>query len=669
MGDTAIILKPGLNTDATPLLAGEVGIWSESNLIRFQGGLPQKVDGWNKFCPSPVVGQARKMHIWADLVARKWIAVGTNERLQIVYGGVIYDITPVRATHNVAVDFSTVDTTVEVTIVDVGHGGAVGDWVNIVTAVSVGGIVLQGFYKITSVIDADTYTVDAASAATATVNNGGAVALYDTTNADTHVDTTLADHGYIVGQVYTNHVSTTVGGITINGTYSITAVADADHFTFNTSTSAGSTTSGSENGGNVRLQYILASGLAYATPASGWGVGDFGAGDWGLSNNSGATITPPRMWFLDNYGQDLIANYTGGPLYSWSPAAVTTPAALVSGAPTQITAAYVANPAQQVMAFGVETGGVFDPMLIRWSEAGDITDWVASVTNQAGSFRLSNGSKIVDAMMSPLQVLVWTDDALWSGQYQGLPYVWVFTLVSVGCGLVSDNAMGQIGDRTIWLSNKGFFELAGRGAKLLSCPIWDKIFADINMEQVEIVHCAEDNRYSLMTWYYPSKNSDEIDSFVTYKSDENLWWFGRLPRLTWSSSNLFGDPIGIDASGFLMQHGAIDADGAMMGEFIRSGYFDLGEGEDFIFVERLLPDINWAGSTASTPSVQITVYMREYEGDTPTVFGPYTVTPTSKVCIVRGRNREAAIEIGASGIGAAWRLGKIRHNGRPDGRR
>lgn len=674
-----VALRPGVNADFTPTL--NEGGWSVANLIRFKDGQAQKRGGWQRLSQQTFVGSVRGLHAWADLAGNPYLVGGSEQRLGVFTNGNIVDITPIRATHNVAVNFSTVINTPTVTTVDAGHGAAIGDWVDIVAVVSVGGLLLQGFYQVASVVDNNTYTITATSNATGTVNNGGAVPLFNTTMGSPNVSVTLNNHGLAANQLFNVTISTTVGGIVMVGTFVVQSVTNANVFVIAPGPNAGATTSGSENAGNAQFQYLVPTGFASATFASGYGVGIYGSGLYGTG--SGVVLKPLRQWFLDNFGQNAIGNYSGSTLYQWVPPATTfagtmiatNPASAVTNAPAAMTASFVSNPQQMVIALGAETSGTTDPNLVRWCDAGGITIWTASATNQAGSFRIPTGSRIIGGLVGPNQNLIWTDLDLWSMQYVGLPFVWSFNKIANECGLIGARAMGILAQQVLWMGVDNFFVAGSGGVNVVPCPVWDFVFKNINPQQTDKIHCAVNSLFQEVEWYFPSASgSGEIDSYVKYNALEKTWDTGSLPRLSWIDENVLGQPIGIDPTGLMFQHdipGVYDADGLPMLESIQTGYFDLGDGEAFVFVERLIPDFTMTGPA---PQLQITAYFLEYPNDAnsgvgPITAGPYTITNKSQIIIVRTRSRQAALKIQGIGLGTFWRLGAIRHNGQADGRR
>lgn len=667
-----IVIRPGVNTQWSPTL--NEGGFSTSQLIRFKDGLPQKMGGWENLNVGTMIGVGRGSHSWADLLGNPYMAIGSEQRLMAIQQGELIDITPVRATANITPDFSTTNTDTEVTVGDVGHGAEAGDWINIIVPVSVGGIVLLGYYQITSVIDPDNYTIEATTAATATVSNGGAVPEFDTTMGSATVTVTLEDHGYSVDGQFEIQVSTSVGGLTLSGTYNVDTVVDADSFEIDGGSAAGSTANAFENSGNARISYLIPTGYASATPITGYGIGEYGAGPYGMGGG-GTVIAPLRQWFMDNWGENWVGNYTNGPIFEWVPLSGD-PAAQISGAPTINTAMFVSMPQQIMVALGAETGGTQDPNLIRWSDVADNTVWTASSTNQAGSYRIPTGSKIIGGILIDNQALIWTDVDVWTMQYVGPPFIFGFNKVGAGSNeLLAGRAVANLGSATYWASPHGFFTSMGGNIQVLPCTVWDKIFYNLNTAQVDKCHMATNDLFKEITFWYPSATGDgEVDSYAKFNVLDNVWDYGSqvvntnisIARTTWQDVSVMGNPIGVDPSGNIFQHETgYDAAGLPMMESITSGYFDIGEGDEYVFIERMIPDFVWFGSNQQ---VNIYVTVTDYPGATAVTHGPFLVTPTTQYFLVRARGRQASITIAGVGTGCLWRLGACRYLAAPSGR-
>lgn len=666
MGLQRIVPTPGVNIQYTKTLAE--GTWAASSRIRFKDKLAQKLGGWERLLSEPLIGTARGSHAWADLSGNPYYAAGTEQRLQVYQSGALYDITPVDHTEDPAVDFSTTSGDSVVTIVDPGSDTSVGNWINIIVPVSVGGLILEGYYLVTAVNSSTEYEIDAGADATATVANGGAVPEFTTTNTLADVTVTFADHGLVAGEAFNIPVSTTVGGLTLSGVYYVDSVTDADNFVILDDQTATSDASAFENSGNTRIAYLLASGSATATPLSGFGIGPFGAGPFGLSSGSSG-YTTIRQWFLDNWGENLIGNPTNGTLYEWVPPDNTTPAQPVLNAPTMMTASFVSMPAQIMVSLGAETGGQQDPNLIRWSDAGDNTVWTASATNQAGSFRIPTGSRIVGGMVVGQQAIIWTDIDAWAMQYVGTPFIFSFTKIAPDCGLLAGHAAEVQGDAVAWVSSQGFYVYRGGGVQQMVCTVWDKFFNNYNTVQRDKIHFGSNHLFNEMFCFYPTAGSDEIDAYVKVNMAEAVWDYGPMARTTWVDQSVFPYPFAVDTSSLIQQHElGTDDDGLPMNESIESAYFDIAEGDFFVFVERMLPDFVWQGEN---PTVDLYVNTIEYPGeyDTPATYGPYVLTPTTNYIIIRGRGRQAAIRIVGTGIGTFWRYGALRFTVQPAGKR
>lgn len=676
MGMKKIVLRPGVNTELSPTL-NEGGV-SGSNLIRYRGGLPEKIGGWGRLSNTNVIGTVRSMHAWADLSGLTYLAYGSDKRLQVLSGGTVFDLTPLRRTINVANILSTVISTPNVTVADPSHGAAIGDSIIVVIPVAIGGLVIFGNYTVATVPDANHYTFVAASNATATVNLAGTLPGFSTVNTLNVVTVNLPAHGLSIGNIFTIQVSVTVGGLTLVGQFLVNTIVDANNFTIQASSVATSTAGPVlENSGNVEIQYLLTSGYASDTAVIGWGGGTWGAGTWGMSGGSTFTV-PLRNWSLDNFGQNLVAVPTNGALYQWVPPAATgNVATVVTQAPSVNWGLFVAMPQEQVVLFGSSVAGVQDPLLIAWCDAGIITVWTATAANQAGTFRLSRGSKIVGGLQMPHTALIWTDIDLWSMTYIQPPFIYDFEIVASGCGLVAKGAAAILGDAIFWMSQKSFFVLDGGGVRPLKCDVWDAIFKNLTTTQLSKIICAPNSNFNEVSWFYPSLTGNgEIDSYVKYNTLDKVWDYGSLIRTAWIDQSVLGSPIGVDGpNGLLQQHEtAVDADGQpMTGVEITTGYSDLEDGSDYVFIDKLIPDFVWTGSAnTAARSVTLTVYGLDYPGDLDGglqgIYGPFTMNSQTQYITLRARFRQIAFKIQCDGLGTFWRLGAMRYRGAPDGR-
>lgn len=686
---TSLKASPGINVEQTPLL-NSAG-WSYSQAIRWRDGLPEKIGGWTALNMTPLVGICTGMHAWADLDSVPYIACGTDQRLQLFDGGVIVDITPIRRTVNITPAFSTGINSDIINIKDVTNGAAIGDWVDIPIPVSVGGLIVQGFYRVVSIVDADNYTVIASSDATGNVTDGGAVPVFDTTMSSPNVQVTLDNHGQIVGDSFGVQASTTVGGLTIAvGVYPVVAPVTTNTFVIQPGGSASSSATVAENSAHVRLEYLIPSGPSDAEYASGYGAGDYGAGDYGGSANGGPLI-PLRQWFLDNFGEDLIANYTGSPLYLWVPPVGTDNVAIVidtnnypdaQDPPKQVVFSFVAAPQQMVIAGGCNTPGTsdFDPNLLRWSDQSDFTDWTALATNQAGSYRIPSGSRLVGGISAPNFTVIWTDVDMWLMNYLGgsglAELVWGFNKVAGSNGLLSARACAVYRNIVFYASSNGVYLFNGNQVTLVPCPVWDKFWKNLNRLQVDKVNMEVNSYFQELSIAFPSAGGDgTVDSRITYNIRENIWAYDDPPTLTartaWVDENVYGSPAGTDLSGYIQQQdseGVYDANGVALPASVRTGWFSIQEGSLLGMLERLEADLIVTGGNQT---IQVTVFAQDYATGPVRTYGPYTwvVGQGPPWSIVRARGRFMSIQIASVDVGVFWRLGDLRFRVQPAGRR
>lgn len=663
--------RPGINTEATAL-SNEQG-WSLSQLVRFFQGYLQKYGGWLRLSDVAVFGTARNLLSWEDANANPYLIIGTEQALELYFAGVIYNITPVESTSTVTPNFTTVSASNVVTVTDTGNPGAVGNYIYILNSIAVGGLVLQGSYVITNVIDGDNYEIETAVAATVSDTNTGVAAEFDTTMSSATTLVTLPDHGLIVGATFIVHVSTDVGGVTLFGAYSVLATPTTDTFTITTSVAV-STANGFENGGDVTLQYLLPSGLVSSQGISGlYGAGVYGAGVYG--SGAAEAFVAARIWTFGYWGTDVVASPANGGLYTWiSENGLTdNPATLIATAPLNINAGvFTAMPQQQIIALGASDGGGsdLDQMLVRWSDIADNTSWTATAINQAGSFRIPRGARIVGGFQGPQAGLIWTDVGLWLMQYIGFPLVYGFTEIAQGCGLIGPNAKGVLAGKVYWMSYNGFFVYDGNSIQPIPCPIWDEIFQNLNQFQtIKVIGCPN-SFFNEMSWCYPSlSGSGENDSRVTLNTTDGTWTFdppGAIIRTAWLDQSTVLNPIGIDENGIIQQHeNGNDADGQPMVSYAQTGFMKLGAGEDYTFLERIIPDAILENNAA----LRFTFYFQNYPNGGIRTIGPLNYTQASKWLIIRGRGRLVSMKIGSSDLGSFWRYGQTLGFGQSAGRR
>lgn len=680
-------LLPGVDQNKTPAL-NEAAI-SNSQLIRFipdrtLGGLVQKLGGWTKFFPDTIGSIVRCLWAWEDTNSNSYLAVGAEgiaagggQALEVINSGVETDITPQKVTSDVAVDFSTTSGSSTVTIIDANFTVDRYDVVDIQTQVSVGGLVLFGQYQVTP-IGSTSYSIEARdklgdpALATSTVSSGGAVPQYDTTNGSNTVDVTLADHGYVAGDTFTALVATSVGGITVYGNYIVTDVASSSVFSIAVSSQASSTATADENAGDAHFVYL--NGVGPLASGTGYGVGGYGVGGYGSGSAPDPDLGTPINavdWTLDNWGEILIACPYGGPIYYWSPAGGTEIALAIANAPSVNEGMFVAMPQRQIIAWGSTFTGIIDPLLIRWCDVNNYDSWIPLITNQAGSYRIPKGSRIVQCIQGPQQGLIWTDLGVWAMQYAGPPYVYQFNEIGNGCGLIGRKAAGSMNGVIYWMGQSQFFRLAGGGVEPIRCPVWDVIFQDLDTANLDKIRIAPNSRFGEITWYYPTNsNGGEVSHYVKYNVILNEWDYGELGRTAWINESVLGPPIGAAPNQYIYQHEtSTDADGSPMVSSFQTGYFVMTEADVKMFIDQIWPDMKWGYyGGVQDANIKLTFYVTDYPGETPIAYGPYTLTQSVKFITPRFRGRLVSIKIESEDIGTFWRLGNIRYRFQQDGK-
>lgn len=757
MPHASLKLVPGVDQNRTTAL-NEAAI-SESNLIRFVPdrnglGLPQKIGGWERYISQPMTAIVRALWAWADTDDGRRLAIGTEDGVYTYSDDDTSDRSPQLYVANPAMSFNTTSGSNEVEIDDTGSNITSFDSIFLSTHVSIGGLVLFGFYSCTG-STSDTYSISSQNIiglpvnATSTVSTGGSTAVFDTTDGSASVEVTLADHNFQLGSTFPVLIPVTVGGVTIYGNYIVRSVSSSSVFVIVAENEATSTDSVTMNGGRPNITYYV--GQSALPPAVGFGSGGFGAGGFGTGVTAsgkrelattnatcvgtvatvsfsgrydipvgsqitiagvtpsgyngtwtttgrtiGATstvsfIVPSALgdqsvagtmevnvfgftfasdWTLDNWGELLISGLTDGEIFYWSPSDGGQLSTVVPNAPKVNEGCFVAMPQRQIIAYGSTFNGIKDPLLVRWCDIGNFTSWVGTVANQAGSFRIPKGSRIVSGLQGPQQGILWTDLAVWSMQYIGLPLVWSFNEIGTGCGLIGKKAAATLSGTIYWMSQSQFFSLSGGGVQPIPCPIWDVIFQDIDPEYSNRVVCATNARFGEVSWYYPTIGSNGIPTkYVKYNTLIGQWDFGDLTRTAWIDQSVLGPPIGAGEDRVVYQHEVTqDADGTPINAYIQTGYFALQEGDLKTFVDQMWPDMKWGLYGGSqNAQVKITFYVVDYPGQTPKV-SEHLVTRNTTFITPRIRGRLVAIRIESDDLGSFWRLGNIRYRLQPDGK-
>lgn len=755
MPHATIKIKTGVNATETPAL-NEVS-YQSTNLARWipdpKGlGLIQKLGGWVAYFNGQISSTVRALKGWADLNAINYLAIGAQTSLNVLTNGNLQNITPQTAITNTAPNFSVTNGSNVVTIVDSNFSPSTLDWVYFSTPVAIGGLVLTGAYQIYT-SSGHTYTILANSNATSTTTSAASY-TFSTTSGLSIITAVLANHGYVEQQQIYVLPTTTVGGVSLGGVYSIISIIDANTFTFAASATASSTAGPTAvNGGLINTIYYVAIGPSPTT--TGYGVGGYGVGGFGTGSNpnavftgsiSGTTLTVTAVttgtiligqilsgtgitsgtvitalgsgtggtgtytvspsqtvssrtinatlfssgtpvtasdWTLDNFGQDLIACPVGGAIYYYQPGGQLQTAQILGQQVPQVNEGiFIAMPQRQVIAYGSSFTLSPDPLLVRWSDVNDFTAWIASATNQAGSYRIPSGSKIIAGIQGPQQGLLWTDLDLWAMQYIGYPDVYGFNKIGSNCGAISRKSIGTLNNVIYWMSQKQFFIMAGGGPEPLPCSVWDVVFQnlksgnDVNgVPYTDHIRCAVNSQFNEVMWYYPSAaSSGENDSYVKYNTVLQCWDFGQLGRSAWIDQSVLGPPIGAGTDNYLYQHeigndAASGTSTTAMLTTMQTGYAQLNEADNMVFIDQIWPDFKW-GTYSGNPNatISLTFYATNYPGDTPTAYGPYSMTQATEYLSVRIRARLISFSISSNDVGTFWRLGAVRYRFQPDGR-
>jgi len=696
MPHSSLKLIPGVDQNKTPAL-NEAAI-SESQLVRFVpdrslGAIIQKLGGWTKYFPNTIGSIIRNLWAWEDINANSYLGVGAEgiaagggQALSVIVSGAQNDITPQTTVVDIAVAFSTVAGSNEVIITDTGRQADPYDAIDIRTEISVGGLVLFGQYQVyNSGASANQYEIYAKDAlgdpqyATSTVSGGGATAVYATTSGSNTVTVTLADHGLVAGGNFPVLIATLVGGITLYGNYIVRGVISSSQFTIAGSTEATATASVSENGGN--LYAIFYNGIGPIPAGTGFGTGPYGGGAYGSGIPPIAGIGTPinaTDWTLDNWGDTLISCPNNGPIYQWSPPSGDPVALVIPNAPPVNDGMFVAMPQRQIVAWGSTFTGIKDPLLIRWCDVDNYNSWIALVTNQAGSYRIPKGSRIVQCIQGPQQGLIWTDIGVWAMQYSGPPYVYQFNEIGNGCGLIGAKAAGSVGGAVYWMGPSQFYRLAGGGVEPIRCPVWDVVFQELDTNNLDKIRFAANSRFGEIMWFFPTtSNGGENYGYLKYNTLIDQWDYGfntddnpYVSRTAWINESVLGPPIGAALDQHIYQHETSqNADTRPMVSSFQTGYFAVNEADVKMFIDQVWPDMKWGyfGGTQGA-NVNITFYGADYPGDTPIEYGPYIMTAGTKFITPRIRARLLSVKLESTDIDTFWRLGNIRYRSQVDGK-
>lgn len=671
----AVQLRPGVDTQLT-LSANQAGV-SQSQLIRYKEGLIQTDGGFSNYVSFSIGSTVRELHPWQDVAGNKHLGVGATASLSVITAGSNQDITPQTNTTNPTPNFSISSGSNLVTVIDGGSSATTFNTVYFNTPVAIGAYLLSGAYTIHSVGGSSIYTIQLPSNSTSTVTSSGILPIFSASSGSGTVTVTLPNNGYTatLGLLQQFIAPTSVGGLTVQGKYQIASVIDSTNFTINAVTQATSTATATMNGGNAQLVYYITLGPTQA--GQGFGAGGFGSGGFGTGTaQSGSPGTPITAtdWTTDNWGEVLLSCPQDGAIYAWSPSFGFQNAQVVNTAPFFNGGIFISMPQQILVAYrSVLSTGVQQPLIVRWSDAANYTNWTVSNQTAAGSFTIPTGSQIIGGIQCPDFGLISTDVDVWTMTYVGGTVTFNFKKTGVGCGWVSPRACGILGGTPSWMASNNFFTLGPNGVTPIPCTVWDQVFQNLSTAFQAKVRCAVNSAFNEIWWFYPSANSaGENDSYVGVhiEGNEFEWDYGSLARTAWTDVSILGMPIGADPTGQIIQHETGTAiTGAGLPSF-STGWWSISEGQELAFVDLVIPDFIWGTrSGAQTASVAITFFSVNFPGDTPYSYGPYVVTQATEYINTRIRGRLMSIMVQSNANSEFWRLGHIRFRFAPSGRR
>ena len=607
-------MVPGINREGTAFSAQ--GGWFDSNLVRFKKGFPQKIGGWVKEQTATYLGTGRALHAWVSLGGTKYLGLGTTLKYYVKDGSSFYDITPIRATTSAGdVTFSASNGDATITVADTAHGASKNDFVTFSGAASLGGNIIANVlnqeYQIATIVNANSYTIEA---------------------KDTDGDTVTA-----------NSSDSNNGGSSTVGAYQI----------------------------NVGLDEYVSS--------TGWGASAWGDGAFGSAASLDDT-NQLRLYSQDNFGDDLIFCPRAGGVYYWDQSSGTSTRAVnfsslgsASNVPTKCLQIMVSDVDRHIIAFGSNPVGssTLDPLLVRWSDQESAVDWTPSSTNSSGGVKISSGSKIVGALRTRQEILIWTDSALHSMRFVGAPFIFSFNELKAGVSMISPNASVNANGQVYFMDRGGFFTYSGQVSPL-PCAVRDYVYSDLNLGQAYKIFGTANIDFNEVMWFYPSSGSDEIDRYVLYNYIEDVWSVGTMVRTAWIEAHLENNPIaagktGTDSNYLYNQEFGHDDDGSAMTAYIETGDFDIEDGNNFMLVSRVIPDIQFRDAD-STNELDVSIKGRDYPNDSLSTLSTSSISNSTQQAFVRCRSRQAVLRFESSGSGYGWRLGHFRLDTRLDGR-
>ncbi len=700
---TKLQFKPGINREVTSYT--NEGGWFDMDKVRFRFGFPEKIGGWTRFTGVAFLGTCRALHSWKALDGTEFIGVGTHLKYYILEGQQYYDITPLRLTTSAG------DATF-LTGADTLNGAIAADSETI-TIDSATGFPASGRVKI------DDEIITYASISSVTLQ--GCARGQNGTTAASHADgaaiacctitVTEAEHGALDNDFVTFTDAASLGGLitaaVLNQEYQVTTVVSANSYQIEARTVSSiasitttdgldptflfCNTSDSGTGGSSTVAaYQINTGLDTTISGNGWNAGTWGRGTWNSATDLSASGQTLRLWSHDNFGEDLLINDRDGNIYYWNKTDGTGVRAQVlssltnsDGAPTSGKIVLVSDVSRHVIVFGCdpENSTEQDPLLVRFGSQESLITWSAAATNTAGDLRIGSGSEIIAAIETKQQIIIFTDVSLHAMQFLGPPFTFGINMVSDNLTIMSPLSAINVEDTIFWMGQEEFYSYSG-SVQRLACTVRDFIFSDFNFLQKEKVTAATNTAFGEVWWFYPSASSQENDKYVVFNYQQNVWYYGDMARTVWMDRGINADPIAAGTDHYLYSHESGFDDGSTepataLAAFIESSQIDMGDGDHFLFMTRMVPDVTFRNSTAASPAATMTLQARNYPGGLYLQTQAKAVTRTSTVPIeqwtnqvnVRLRGRAFSLKVASSDTGVGWRLGTPRVDIRPDGRR
>lgn len=605
--------KPGINRESTEY--AEEGSWFNADKVRFRQGRPENLRGYVKRVSTPFDGKARDLITWSDNDAFKFAAFGTEQKLYEYNNDENIDITPIKEV-------------------------SVGTNVSAVT------------------------TIDG-------TNNG-----FYTVASETTIIVSASSHGAATGDFVTFTSSTSIGGNQdLSGKVFSVSVINTHRFHFETSTAAAST---QNKVGTATLKYLLPTGTQTAITNLGYGADRYLAGAsttgiraWNQPASASNLITQPTQWSLDTFGQDLIACRKGGRIYHWATTIESTPprAAFISASPSINNSILISPNDRHLISFGsTEFGtGTYNPMLVRWSDQNNFNNFTPSISSTSGENILTDGTEIIGAVRSRNAVNIWTDNALWLMSFTGPPFVFSFQQAGTNCGLIGPHAGIDFDGISMWMGFDNFYAFDGQ-VRNLDCTVRRFVFDDFNRNAEGKVYAGINSEFKEIIWLYCSAESDEPDKYVLYNPLERVWSIGTTDFTTFEDKDVFGNTITTDKLSYIIDNepaGIFTVKGEPQKSFIESAAFDIEDGTQMMFMDRLIPDF-----TLNDGNLNFSIVAQNFPVNDAVTKGPFTITPATKKVDLRARGRQAIIRVSCDGTGGTeWRYGSLRLSLQEDGLR